>query len=59
MLRIALLFLVIAILAAVFGFTGIAEASSGIAQIFFFVFIVLFAIALIGGMARGGPRDIV
>lgn len=55
MLRLALLFLVVAILAAIFGFTGIAQASSGVAQIFFFVFLVLFVISLIGGGMRGQP----
>jgi uncharacterized membrane protein YtjA (UPF0391 family) len=57
MLRLALLFLVIALLAALFGFTSIAEASSGIAQIFFFVFLVLFVLSLIGGLFRGRPPD--
>jgi uncharacterized membrane protein YtjA (UPF0391 family) len=57
MLRLALLFLVIALIAALFGFTGIAQASSGIAQIFFFVFLVLFVLSLIGGLVRGRPPD--
>ena len=39
MLGWALAFLVIAIIAAVFGFGGIATASAGIAQILFFVFL--------------------
>jgi uncharacterized membrane protein YtjA (UPF0391 family) len=53
MLRLALLFLVIAILASLFGFTGIAGTSSGLAQVFFFVFLVLFAVSLIAGLATG------
>jgi len=47
MLGWALTFLVIALIAAVFGFGGIASASAGIAQILFFLFLVLFVAALI------------
>lgn len=49
MLRMALLFFIVAILAAIFGFGGIAGASAGIAKILFFVFLVLFAIAFLSG----------
>jgi uncharacterized membrane protein YtjA (UPF0391 family) len=42
---------VIAIVAAVFGFGGIALAAAGIARILFFVFLVLFLISLIGGLS--------
>jgi uncharacterized membrane protein YtjA (UPF0391 family) len=53
MLSWALTFLIIALIAAVFGFGGIYVAAAGIAKILFFVFIVLFVISLIsGGMAR-------
>ena len=52
MLGWALAFLIIAILAAVFGFTGIAVASAGIAKILFFVFLVVFLVTLIMGFAR-------
>jgi uncharacterized membrane protein YtjA (UPF0391 family) len=45
----AWLFLVIAILAAVFGFGGIAAGAASIAKILFFVFLVLFVISLIAG----------
>ena len=41
MLYYALIFFIVAIVAAVFGFGGIASASAGIAQILFFVFVVL------------------
>ncbi len=47
MLYYALVFLVIALVAALFGFGGIASASAGIAQILFFVFLVLFLGALV------------
>jgi uncharacterized membrane protein YtjA (UPF0391 family) len=49
MLSWALTFLVIALIAAFFGFTGIYVAAAGIAKILFFVFLVLFVISLIGG----------
>jgi len=52
MLSWALIFFVVAIIAAVFGFGGIASASAGIAQILFFVFLVLFVVSLIMGMVR-------
>jgi len=54
MLSWALIFFVVAIIAAVFGFGGIASASTGIAQILFFLFLVLFVVSLIMGMARRG-----
>lgn len=52
MLYYALVFLLIAILAAVFGFGGVAIASAGIAKILFFVFVVLFLVSLITHMSR-------
>jgi uncharacterized membrane protein YtjA (UPF0391 family) len=53
MLSWAITFLIIALVAAVFGFGGIYVAAAGIAKILFFVFIVLFVISLVsGGMAR-------
>jgi uncharacterized membrane protein YtjA (UPF0391 family) len=55
MLGWALTFLVIALIAAVLGFGGIAGASAGIAQILFFVFLALFVISLIARAVRGRP----
>jgi len=52
MLSWALIFFVVAIIAAIFGFGGIAVASAGIAKILFFVFIVMFAVSLVMSMAR-------
>lgn len=58
MLRLALMFFVVAILAALFGFGGIASASADIAQFVFFIFVALLVISLIFGMVdrRAGPR---
>ncbi|MEM8849263.1 MAG: DUF1328 domain-containing protein [Pseudomonadota bacterium] len=53
MLGWAVAFLIIALVAALFGFGGIASASAGIAQILFFVFIALFVIALVARAVRG------
>ncbi len=52
MLYYALVFLLIAILAAFFGFGGIAIVSAGIAKVLFFVFIVLFLVSLIAHVSR-------
>jgi len=49
MLRWALLLLVFALIAAALGFGGIASAAANIAQILFWIFIVLFVLALIFG----------
>jgi len=49
MLRAAFAFLLLAIVAALLGFTGIAGTSSSIAQILFVVFLVLFLVGLIAG----------
>ena len=43
------IFLVIALLAALFGFGVIASAAAGIAKILFFIFLALFLISLITG----------
>ena len=53
MLRWALMFLIVAIIAAVFGFGGIAATSAGIAQILFFIFLVGFLITLVLGLVAG------
>lgn len=53
MLYWALVFLGVALVAALFGFGGIASASAGIAQILFFIFIVLFVIALLARAFSG------
>ena len=53
MLSWALTFLVIALIAAVLGFGGIAGLSMEIAKIIFFVAIILFVISAIVGLVRG------
>ena len=53
MLGWAIAFFIIALIAALFGFGGIAATASGIAQILFFVFLVLFVGSLIVHLVRG------
>ena len=55
MLYWALVFFVISLIAALFGFTGIAVATAGIAKILFFIFLILFIIALLFGFRRRPP----
>jgi uncharacterized membrane protein YtjA (UPF0391 family) len=55
MLRMALMFLVIALIASLFGFGLVVGVSIEIARILFFVFIVLAVISLLGGMVRRPP----
>jgi len=52
MLRWALIFFVVALLAAVLGFTGIAVAAAGVAKALFFLFVILFLVTLLGHVAR-------
>jgi uncharacterized membrane protein YtjA (UPF0391 family) len=53
MLKWAVVFLLIAIVAGIFGFTGISEASASIAQILFGIFVALFLGALVIGLMIG------
>jgi len=52
MLYYALVFFVIALLAAFLGFGGMAVAFAGIAKILFFLFIVLFVVSLVMHVGR-------
>jgi len=49
MLRWAIMFLVIALISALFGFTDVAGTSMVAAKILFFVFLVLFVLSLLFG----------
>ena len=55
MLRLALLFFVVALIAAMFGFGLVAEMSFDIAKILFFVFLVLAVLAVVGSAFRSPP----
>jgi uncharacterized membrane protein YtjA (UPF0391 family) len=53
MLSWSLAFFIVAIIAAVFGFGGIATGAAEIARVCFFFFIVIFAVTLIYGLVTG------
>lgn len=57
MLRWSIVFLVVALLAGLFGFTEVAGTSWLLAKILFFVFLLLFVISLILGTRT--TRDVV
>jgi uncharacterized membrane protein YtjA (UPF0391 family) len=52
MLYYALVFFIIAIVAAAFGFGGIAAGAASIAKILFFIFLVVFLVTLVMGLMR-------
>lgn len=52
MLHYAAVFLIIALVAALFGFGGIAASAVGIAQILFYIFLVLALVSLLSGLMR-------
>lgn len=52
MLNWALTFFIVALLAAILGFTGIAVAAAGVAKLLFFIFLVLFVLSLVGHLVR-------
>ncbi|MEO8029631.1 MAG: DUF1328 domain-containing protein [Gemmatimonadota bacterium] len=53
MLRWAMGFLVLALVAALLGFGGVATASAGIAKTLFYIFLVIFVVTLVLGMVAG------
>lgn len=53
MLKWALIFFVISVVAGLLGFTGISAATGGIAKVLFFIFIALTAIVIILALAIG------
>jgi len=53
MLRWALGFFVVALIAAALGFGGVAASAAGIAQFIFYVFVILFVVSLLGHFLRG------
>ncbi len=55
MLRYAVIFFVVAIVAALFGFGGIAAGATEIAKVLFFIFLVLFIVSLVAGLIKRGP----
>lgn len=57
MLRWAIIFFIVAIIAAILGFGNIAGAATDIAKILFFVFLVIFLVSVVLHLAGGkGPK---
>ena len=54
MLHYAVVFLVIALIAAIFGFGGIAAGAVGIAKVLFFVFIAMAVVTFVIGLLKRG-----
>jgi len=52
MLHYAVVFFVIALIAALFGFGGVAAGAVEIAKVLFFIFLVLFIVSLVLGLFR-------
>lgn len=52
MLAWAIAFLIIGIIAGIFGFGGIAGTATWIAQVLFFIFVIAFIVSLIWGRRR-------
>jgi uncharacterized membrane protein YtjA (UPF0391 family) len=50
LLKWALIFFLISIVAAIFGFTGISAATADIARILFYIFVAIFILLLILGL---------
>ncbi len=53
MLKWAIIFFLISVVAAFFGFTNVAAGAQSIARLLFFLFLVLFLIVLIFGVIAG------
>lgn len=53
MLRWAIIFFIISIVAAVFGFGGIATAAAGIAKLLFYLFLAIAVVMLVAALLAG------
>jgi uncharacterized membrane protein YtjA (UPF0391 family) len=59
MLRWSLAFFLVAILAAVFGFTDVAAGAAWAGKVLFFVFLACFVVSLVTGLFRTRRRRLV
>ena len=57
LLKWALIMLVVSLVAALFGFTGLSAASGDVARVLFYIFIVIFLVLLVIGLVgvRAAP----
>jgi uncharacterized membrane protein YtjA (UPF0391 family) len=54
LLHYAVVFLVVALIAAAIGFGGVAGVAMEAARLLFWVFVILFVVSLVVGLARRG-----
>ncbi len=54
LLKWAAIFFLIAMVAAAFGFTGVAEGATEVAKILFYIFLAIFVVVLVAGLVVGG-----
>lgn len=50
LLKWALIFFLVSVVAGIFGFTGISAASADLARIFFYIFLAIFIVLLLLGI---------
>ncbi|MEZ5764087.1 MAG: DUF1328 family protein [Xanthobacteraceae bacterium] len=50
LLKWAFFFLIVSLVAALFGFTGISAATADVARILFFIFVLIFVVLLVLGL---------
>ena len=53
MIKWAIVFAVISVIAAIFGFTGISADSAAVAKMLFFIAVAIFVVFLIAGLVVG------
>ena len=53
MIKLAIIFFVISLIAGILGFTGIAKGARTIAKVFFFIALAIFLIILVFGVMFG------
>jgi len=56
MLNWVITLLIIALIAAVLGFGGLAGTAIGLAKLIFYIAVILFVVSLVFGYSRGGFR---
>lgn len=56
MFRWAIVFILIAVIAGIFGFAGITTNIEGVARVLFFIFTAMFVVSLIAGSLRADKR---
>jgi uncharacterized membrane protein YtjA (UPF0391 family) len=54
LLKWAAIFFIIAMVAAAFGFTGVAEGATEVAKVLFYIFLAMFVIVLAAGLIVAG-----